>query len=270
MTVAALPYVVPPSGSLSVPGLGEQPLTVFGPLVAVGVVLGWRRCLRYARVHGIEADPARRLMERVLLVGFVVSHWFSILFYFPERVVEDPWVLLWIPSGLSSVGGFIGAWLGLWWVTRRTASLRRRYADMLTFGLLGGFCWGRLGCALMHDHPGRIAEPGAWLAVGPWPGAGGAYRYDLGLLELGLCLGLLLAVHLCFDWRRAPAGRLTGWVAVGYAAVRFVLDFFRAVDPVGGGTPDPRYLGLTAAQYVTLVLLGAGLWLLMRRAERGD
>ncbi|MCA9706051.1 MAG: prolipoprotein diacylglyceryl transferase [Myxococcales bacterium] len=265
MSGAALPYVVPPSGSLPLPGLGDQPLTIFGPLVLLGVIVGWRRGLRYAEVHGIGADAARTLMERVLVVGFVVAHWFSLVFYFPERIVADPWVLLWIPAGLSSVGGFLGAWLGLWWVTRRTGLPRLRCADLLTYGLLAGFCLGRLGCALVHDHPGRLASPDAWLAVGPWPGAGGQYRYDLGLLELGLCLGLLLAVHLGLDWRRAAPGRLTGLVAVGYAAVRFVLDFFRAVDAVGGGTPDPRYLGLTAAQHVTLVFLAAGAWLLLRR-----
>jgi phosphatidylglycerol:prolipoprotein diacylglycerol transferase len=265
MTAAALPYVVPPSGSLPLPWVGDLPLSVFGPLVAIGVVVGWRRCLRYAHVHRIEADAARTLMERVLLVGFVVAHLFSLVFYFPQRILENPWVLLWIPSGLSSVGGFLGAWLGLLWVTRRTGLPRRRCADMLVYGLLAGFCFGRLGCALVHDHPGRIASPDTWLAVGPWPGPAGVYRYDLGLLELGLCLTLLLLVHLAFDWRRAAPGRLTGLVAVGYATVRFVLDFFRAVDPVGGGTPDPRYLGLTAAQHVTLAFLLAGLWLLLGR-----
>ncbi len=265
MIDASLPYLVPPSVSLPLPGGGEHHLTVFGPLVALAVVVGWRRCLTYARVHDIDTDTARSLMETVLVVGFVVSHWFSLVFYFPERIVQDPWVLLWIPSGLSSVGGFVGAWLGLVWFARRKGLPLRRCADMLIFGLLPGFCLGRLGCALVHDHPGRIADPLAWLAVGPWPGGTGVYRYDLGLLELGLCLALLLLVYLAFDWRRASAGWLTGLVAVGYAAARFGLDFFRAVTPVGAGTPDPRYLGLTAAQHVTIALFVAGLLVLFRR-----
>ncbi len=258
-----LPYVVPPSVSVSLPLLGEQHLGVFGPLVALGLVLGWRRCLRYAEVHGIEAETARRLMEVVLVVGFCVSHWVSIIFYFPHRIAEDPLVLLWIPAGLSSVGGFVGAWLGLAWFARRHALPMRRLADMLVYGLLLGFCLGRVGCAWVHDHPGRIADASAWLAVGPWPS--GVYRYDLGLLELGLCIVLLAVVHLAFDWRGAAAGRLTGLVAVGYAGVRFVLDFFRATTAVGGGTPDPRYAGLTVAQYATITFALAGLWLLSSR-----
>ena len=51
-------------------------------------------------------------------------------------------------------------------------------------------------------------------------------------------------------------------VAVGYGVARLWLDFFRASEAVGGGTPDPRYLGLTPAQHVTLVFLGVGAWLL--------
>jgi len=266
--LSALPYLDPPSVSLVLPLIGEHRLTVFGPLVALGVIVGWRRCLRYAEVHGIETDAARHLMERVLLVGFVVSHWFSLALYYPSRIVEDPWVLLWIPSGLSSVGGLLGGWLALLFVARRKGPLPLlRCADMLVFGMLAGLCIGRLGCALVHDHPGRLAEADAWLAVGPWPGTAGAFRYDLGLLELGLLATLLLVVHLRFDWRRAPAGRLTGIVAVGYAAVRFGLDFWRTVEVVGGGTPDPRYLGLTAAQHVTLAFVLVGL-LLIHRSRR--
>jgi phosphatidylglycerol:prolipoprotein diacylglycerol transferase len=165
------------------------------------------------------------------------------------------------------VGGLLGGWLALLWVARRRGLPLLRCADMLVFGMLAGLCIGRLGCALVHDHPGRLADADAWLAVGPWPGAAGAFRYDLGLLELGLLAALLLVVHLGLDWRRAPAGRLTGIVAVGYAAVRFGLDFWRAVEVVGGGTPDPRYLGLTAAQHVTLAFVLVGL-LLIRHSRR--
>jgi phosphatidylglycerol---prolipoprotein diacylglyceryl transferase len=267
MTSVSLPYLDPPS--LPLPWGGD--LTVFGPLVALAVIVGWRRCLRYAKVHGIAAEAARGLMEKALLVGFVVSHWFSLVLYFPQRIVEDPWVLLWIPAGLSSVGGLLGGWLALVWVVWRTGLPLRRGADMLVFGMLAGLCLGRLGCALVHDHPGRLASADTWLAVGPWPGPTGAFRYDLGLFELGLCGLLLLLVHLVFDWRRAPPGRLTGMIAVGYAAVRFVLDFFRADAPVGGSTPDLRYLGLTAAQHVTLVFLVVGLLLIHRtRARRAQ
>jgi phosphatidylglycerol:prolipoprotein diacylglycerol transferase len=267
--MTALPYVELPSVSLSLPWVGEHEITVFGPLVVLGVIVGWRRCLRYATVHGIASDAARHLMERVLVVGFVVSHWFSLALYYPHRVIEDPLVLLWIPAGLSSVGGLLGGWLALVWVARRTG-MSLRYADMLVFGMLAGLCIGRVGCALVHDHPGRIAGPEAWLAVGPWPGAPEAFRYDLGLLELGLCMVLLCVVHFGLDWRRAPAGQLTGIVAVGYAGVRFGLDFFRTVVPVGGGTPDPRYLGLTAAQHVTLVFLVVGVALLYQAKRRAQ
>jgi phosphatidylglycerol:prolipoprotein diacylglycerol transferase len=264
MIATSLPYLDLPSLRLPLPLVGEQELTVFGPLVVLGVVVGWRRCLGFAKAHGIEISAARTLMESVLLVGFVTSHWFSLALYYPSRVVADPWVLLWIPSGLSSVGGLLGGWLALVWFVRRTGLSLRRCADMLVFGMLAGLCLGRLGCALVHDHPGRVASAGAWLAVGPWPGHPSVFRYDLGLLELGLCLLLLLVVHLGLDWRRAPPGRLTGVVAVGYAAVRFVLDWFRADASVGGSAPDPRYLGLTAAQHVTLVFLVVGVVLVLR------
>ena len=75
VSVASLPYVTPPSVSLPMPGGGALTLTPFGPLVIVGVILGWRLCRIYVRAHGMGSD--HRLIEIPLLTGFVVSHLFQ-------------------------------------------------------------------------------------------------------------------------------------------------------------------------------------------------
>jgi hypothetical protein len=60
-------------------------------------------------------------------------------------------------------------------------------------------------------------------------------------------------------WKRRPDGLLAAAVATAYAPVRFFLDFLR-VNP----DADPRYLGLTFAQWMSIVLTVAGLYLLGR------
>lgn len=254
--MVAIPYVSLPSTTVDLPLIGTQTITVFGPLVALAIVVGYRRCMRYAAERGLDPANTDALAVRALLVGLVVSHWVSLVFYFPQRVLADPWVLLPLGGGLSSVGGFAGGALAFAWVMWRRRLEPRVYADVLMFGLLAGFTIGRLGCTLVHDHPGRVVDAGSLLAVGPWPD--GTYRYDLGLIELTGLVLLCGFVYLRFDWRRASPGRLSALIAIAYGGARFWLDWLRAADE--------RYLGLTPAQWACLAIIAVGLCLTRPRS----
>ncbi len=256
---SALPYVDLPTIDLQLPLVGEHALGIFGPVALVGIVVGFRRMLHYARVRGLDVDATDRLGTWVLIGGLAMAHWVSMLFYFPERVVDNPWSLLSL-NGLSSMGGFLGGALAFIVVARRRRLPLREHADAVAFGLLVGFTIGRVGCSLVHDHPGSVASPDAWLAVGPWPD--GQWRYDLALVELLGLVPMCIAIHSVFDWRHAPPGRLTAIVAILYGVGRFPLDFLRAVDA--------RYAGLTPAQYVCMGLVIAGLVLLLRSRTIND
>ncbi len=274
MLEALIPYIEIPTYTLieDVP-LMKTPLKLqpFGPLVATGVILGWRQCLKYAKEKDIDEVLFRDYLFWLLIAAFFISHWVSVLFYFPEQVDEDPWVLLRVWNGLSSVGGFFGAFVGMMTYLKLKKQPVIVYADATIFGLLLGWCFGRMGCSVVHDHPGRIVEEGTFLAVGPWPD--GTFRYDLGLLELIFAVTLCAAVYLVVDWRNKRPGWLVGLVATAYAPFRFLLDFARADEAAAGviGTPDARYAGLTPAQWFTVAFLLAGLWLLfVRRAKPDD
>jgi phosphatidylglycerol:prolipoprotein diacylglycerol transferase len=115
--------------------------------------------------------------------------------------------------------------------------------------------WGvaRIGCFVVHDHPGvSTSFP---LAVTGWPFPGGP-RHDLGLYDaaaLFAITGLLLFLRK----RRILEGRLLAVTAVLYAVSRFLLDFLRAGDVPYA---DARYLGLTPAQYACFLLLAYAAW----------
>jgi phosphatidylglycerol---prolipoprotein diacylglyceryl transferase len=179
-------------------------------------------------------------------------------------------VLLAIWNGLSSVGGFFGAWIGMVVYLKMHKQPIMPYADGTIYGLVLGWCFGRLGCSVVHDHPGKVVEEGTFLAVGPWPD--GSWRYDLGLLEFMFACMLCVTVYFVIDWKSKRPGWLVGFVAVAYAPFRFALDFFRADEAARGviGTPDIRYVGLTTAQWFTVLFALVGLWLMFMRKERAS
>jgi phosphatidylglycerol:prolipoprotein diacylglycerol transferase len=80
-------------------------------------------------------------------------------------------------------------------------------------------------------------------------------RYDLGLLEMlfTLCVATLLAL----TWsRKVRVGTYVAATALTYGPVRFVMDYLRITEGVNA---DPRYAGLTPAQWCCLALTGLGL-----------
>ncbi len=261
MLEALIPYIRPPEKLIAdLPVIGPLKLQVFGPLVAAGVILGYQRCLHYAKKKDVDEFISRDMMFWVLVTGFVISHWVSVLFYFPEDVAANPLVLVMIWNGLSSVGGFFGALVGMFWYLHRQKQPILVYADMLIYGLLVGFTMGRLGCSLVHDHPGSVVDASHVLAVGPWPD--GQYRLDLGLLEFLYLVPVTLFIHYVFDWVKARPGKLVGTVCLLYAPYRFLLDTMREKDKL--------YLGLTTAHYATLIILSIGLYLVFIRKSKPE
>jgi phosphatidylglycerol:prolipoprotein diacylglycerol transferase len=152
-------------------------------------------------------------------------------------------------GGLSSYGGFIGAVGGLFYWCRKHKERVMPYADSLAFGLAPGWLFGRLGCFTAHDHPGRFTD--FFLGVQYPEGT----RHDLGLEEALWALGMTV-LFLVLRRKVRPLGLYLSLLTIGYAPVRFALDFLRATDVAGA---DPRYLGLTPAQYGSLAVLVVGI-----------
>jgi phosphatidylglycerol---prolipoprotein diacylglyceryl transferase len=231
--------------------IGSIPIHMFGVLVAIGVIVGDRIVVAQGAKRGLDAQDVRFLNARIVIGGFIVAHLVSVIFYFPERIKQNPLVLLNVWSGLSSFGGFLGALLAFLYYTKREKIDRLAYADSVALGLAVGWIFGRTGCFTAHDHPGRHTD--FFLAVrfpdGP--------RHDLGLEELLFTI-VMTIVLFTYNKKPRPPGHIIGLAALLYAPVRFGLDFLRATDVA---LPDQRYAGLTPAQWACLatLLLGARL-----------
>ena len=104
-----------------------------------------------------------------------------------------------------------------------------------------------------------------------WPRVGDALgvRHDLGLYEAALCFGIFALLLALSKRQQTWQGLQSGVCAIVYGLGRFGLDFLRATDMEGAAdrVSDPRYFGLTAAQYAMLVLAAWGVWILATRRQ---
>jgi len=224
--------------------LGPVALRPTGLLGAAGLLVGLLVATRAARRDGLDHRPLVRAVVVAAGAGLVGAHLLHLLAYHPEELA-DPWAVLRLGDGLSSMGGLLGGAAGLALALRGQATGLRRYADALALGLAPGWAIGRVGCALVRDHPGhRTSFP---LAAAYPDGL----RHDLGTYEAALLLALAAAL-LALRRRGAQRGRLLAVLALGYGAGRFALDVLRATDLPGA---DPRLAGLTPAQWLCLPLV---------------
>ncbi len=232
--------------------IGPITIQVWGLLVALGIFVGAWAAARFAKERGQDEKLVWDLAVWLIIAAFVGGRLVHVI-YEPAAYLQDPieLVRLW-HGGFSVMGGFLGAALvGVWYLKRKKKNVLE-YADTLLFGLPLGLFVGRIGCLLIHDHPGVFSD--FFLAVRFPEGA----RLDHGLL-LSLNGLVLFLVFLWMRKRSVGLGMYTAVFLLWYGVVRFGLDFFRATD---GVIVDTRYLGLTPAQYfaIVMVLLGVLVW----------
>jgi phosphatidylglycerol:prolipoprotein diacylglycerol transferase len=271
-----IPYItlpeIPLGFLLDVPLLGRlfdpaHPPSIkpFGTLVALGVYIGSVITMHRAKERGLDTKKMNEFIFYVVGIGFIGGHVLDAIFYHPERVARDPLYLLQLWDGLSSYGGFIGSIIGLFVYKYVKRERVMKYAEVVIATFPIAWVFGRAGCSVVHDHPGKLSD--AWFAVRYPMGDGWVGRYDLGLIECVLTIPLAIAFVLL--WRRPrPVGFFTGLICIAYAPVRFVLDFLREEERGGMLGGDPRYGGLTPAQWACFGLLAIGIYF-MRMASKG-
>ncbi|MCA9605374.1 MAG: prolipoprotein diacylglyceryl transferase [Myxococcales bacterium] len=264
-----LPWFKPEPIGIPLPDVSFLPdrlfIHPFGALVAAGVLVGASMASRRARQEGLHPKVLGEMAAYVLIGGFVVGHMLDAVFYHFEVVRQNPLFVLELWNGLSSFGGFTGAILGgLFWLWRRGYPLIP-FADLTSYAFPFGWVFGRMGCFVVHDHPGAVTDfP---LGVADYHVAGMSppwqVRHDLGFYEVLWCLAVI-PLFLWLGRSKRPRGFYAALLPVLYAPVRFGLDFLRATDIPNG---DPRILlGLTPGHYGALFLLltGVGVWLYAR------
>lgn len=258
------PWLIP------IPGIGELPLQPFGVFAALSMVIGTLLAERRAERIGVPKEVVSDFMLRVIVVGLASALVLNAVMYEPAKIEEmgraiASWLGLGAPTafpypGLSSFGGFFGGALAAAWFSHRRRFSLLVLADIFCWVFPMAWIFARMGCFVVHDHPGIESE--FVLAVANYNQQGIA-RHDLGLYEV-LWSVAMTPVVLWLGRVPRPLGFFAALVPIAYASVRFFLDFLRETQEHGG---DVRYFGLTPGHYASILMLVIGLGVAARVAR---
>ena len=258
-----IPWFVAGPSVVELPWGGQTSIQPYGILVWFGLAVGLIVALLFARKFDRSPPLVLDLCVFLVVFSFPTAYLLNGLFYRPEalrELVADPSRFLDFELGFSSFGGIVGAITGgfVWSWFRKESLLR--VGEAAAFAGPFGWTFGRLGCFLSHDHPGRVSD--FFLAVDNYRFGTPPYqpRHDLGLYDMIVMIGIAV-VFLVLVRKPRPVGFYVALLPTLYTPFRFALDFLRAPAGEGG---DPRYAGLTPAQYASIALFVVGLWLMRR------
>ncbi len=235
-----IPYV---EGVVQIMG---ETYPLFGMFFAVAIYLSIYLATQRITKLGITEGKAFLWCVYMAFLAIFMSHAFAILFYRPELLVtEGLIVFLKYWDGMSSVGGFVGAIIGVIHLARHYNFRILSISDIVIISSVPGLTIGRIGCTFAHDHLGHITN--FILAIN----YGAISRHNLGLYEFVFLAVVILPTSQVMSRRKLPCGRASAVIGVLYCSFRFCMDFFRANDLVYS---DNRYWGFTTAQIVCLLL----------------
>ncbi|HBK33757.1 TPA: diacylglyceryl transferase [Candidatus Uhrbacteria bacterium] len=244
-----------PYFSLETISLGPITVQVWGLLVAFGIGAGAWVSQRVAIHRGLPSLVFWHLVLWIMIGAFVGARIFFVALYAPAYFFSHPFEVFAIwEGGWSMMGGYLGALAAGAFIFYRKHLSFFSWVDVLIYGLPLGIGIGRIGCFLIHDHPGTPTN--FFLGV-LYPD--GMIRHDHGLY-----LSLIGFVVFSLFWIMKKYPRRVGdyvFVFLGMEGIsRFLLDFLRATDI--------RYFGLTPAQYLGVIFLGCAVWLFARRSKQ--
>lgn len=227
--------------------IGPLTIQVWGLLVAAGIGFSlW--ILNTQTKNNPDQKKIFDIAFYTIVWGFIGARLGHVLLYEPRFFLAHPLDIFKIwQGGMSSIGSFIGAALAAWYLIRKHKLNVKELADTFLYSAVAGWMLGRVGCFAIHDHLGAASD--CPLAIMTPTGK----RLDMALLEI---LGLIpLALWLYLGRQKVRrAGERSLIILAYYSVLRFILDFWR--------TTDTRILGLTPAQYFSiLLLLFCGFWL---------
>jgi phosphatidylglycerol:prolipoprotein diacylglycerol transferase len=219
-------------------------------LLAMAVFICCELTFRHAKCTGLNTNIMVNGVLWIIGIGFMISHWVTLVVNHPERIIRNPLTLIYFSSGISLFGGFLGASIAgiIYFKIKKVPPSPNREA--LLFGAVPSLIVVRLGCTIAFDHPGTATD--FFLGM---VDRYGVMRHNVGFYEM---LVMILLTAILYGTRKfRPFEGFHAVVAMFlYSPIRFFLDSLRISDKL--------YWGATMGQFFAVAMLIFGMVLFIR------
>lgn len=248
--------------------IGGITIRSFGLCMAIGFLLGWQAANWLCRRTGQSADSLTALLTWLMVsailgarAAYVIEHWSA-------EFAANPLAIIRIDQGgLMFYGGLILAAATLFLYARLHRMSLLAITDLILAVVPLGHTFGRVGCFLHGCCYGRRADalgvcfpkgsPAWWdqLSAAPPLITQDAARalpvIPTQLIEAGANLLLFALLFSLYPKRHRERGLITGCYLIGYAILRFVIEYLR-------GDPRAAVGPLSISQTISLATLAVG------------
>lgn len=256
--------------------------TSFGLMMFLSFIAGsWILSLQLKR-RGMNPEIAWEVLAWIAIAGVLGAKFYYMALNWRD-VLENPMRELLSRGGLVWYGGFIGGVSAYYYQIRKRGLPVATMFDAVAPALMLAYAVGRIGCFLVGDDYGLPTD--AWYGIafpnGTPPSTAGNLRAFFGadipaeipdwtvmavhptqLYEIAAA-SLLFLVLWKMSGRRLASGQLFSAYLVLYGIERFLVEFVRAKS-------DRYLLGISTAQFASLFLVVAGVYLWQRRGRTGE
>lgn len=219
----------------------------YAAFVGLGLVAGYAAKSAEEKRLNLLNSTKRRWVTAGALVGAMLGAKLGLLLYMPidewlgslEALLLSEW------GGRTILGALFGGFLGVE-VTKKAVGITIATGDPYAIGLPLGQGLGRIGCFLGGCCYGRPLDEGSALH------GLGLTTHPAQLYEAGLDLAVAATLFAIREQPRAP-GLLFRYYLLAYAAIRFVMDFFRGDEKqVAGPLSYAQWFVLACAVALSL------------------
>ena len=239
----------------------SHPIHWYGVCIAAGFLLatGLMLCLR--RYAGMSRDNVFDIAMLSIFSGIIGARVFFVIQFWDKEFAGRPFSAVFRvdKGGIVFYGGFIAAFAVLCIYALRKKLSIRLILDLAAPAIALGHAFGRLGCFMQgccfgrcapDNFPGAVRFPAGSMPFHRYPGPDGLHSLPLYPVQLYECvLNLLLSALLVFLLRRnRKPGRIAAIYLIGYAAIRFTIEFFR-------GDHTDSFLNMTPSQNIALFVM---------------
>ncbi len=227
--------------------IGPLTLQTWGTFVGAAFFVATWIAVQRAHRLGLQAQVVWDMAVWICIAAMLGSRLFHVVLYNPGYYLQHPLEAVdpRLP-GFAIMGGILCGAAAAWYVAKKKGLDVIAYADALAWGVPWGCGIGRIGCFLIHDHPGTLTS-----FVGGVKYPDGQVRHDLGLYLSVLGFGIGLLFLLLNRKKRSPGF----WIAAFFildGVARFALDFLRIADR--------RIFYLTPTQWMLIGTVGVAVW----------